>query len=177
MKDESNCFLTDLFTLKSGIVHWVSAEEHRALVARYPGRIGAQIARKKLPFGAPCGFVPVVGRGELTTISGRMILTADIAAALTDGGRWPWDVPRGIDYIPSRDEAAAAELARATWSLHGETLVWRSDVHRDRPAGSPAIGRLLWANRGAVVTRNGCGFLAADVKHLILHGNWPWQWD
>ncbi len=141
--------------------------------------------------GAIAGSRPVHGRGRLVMCSGHVIITGDIAAAIrgdTDGYDWPWQAGISPAHIltgppdslsPDVTDDTAARLARSMWGLERDTLIWRTSPHRDKPAGSTVAGSTVAGGR-VIVTTQRVSFWIDDVKHLLLHGFWPWEapaWD
>lgn len=169
-------YLIDWFTLRAGVVCWVTREE--AVAAGFRGKVLAKL--KSGIAGAPAGARPVHGRGAIVHCSGRRLLSVDILDTLEHGMIWPWE--RGA---PLRHDPASllpgGDKALELWALDGSKLVWKVERHPSRPAGTPVQGAELSEPRGRFVSSGDCAWLMDDVITRLNTGAWPWQsadlWD
>lgn len=166
---------SELFERRGDDVAWISEAARAELARRWKGREGARIARKDFPFGALAGSRPIHGHGREVVMSGRRFTTSDVAAALADGGRWPWQggAP-AVTGAASVDDAARLGAVRECVDLTNAGLVWRVSPHSTIPAGVPVAGTALLGGR-RVMMRHGVGYVTRDVEHALRFGGWPWS--
>ena len=168
--------LIDWFTLRDGVVCWITRSE---AVAR--GFRGTSLRKLKPGLeGRPSGARTVHGRGSIVHCSGRRLLSVDILDALEHGMIWPWERGEPLRFDPAsllREGDKAAEL----WKLEGGALVWAVERHPSRPVGTAVQGAELSQPRGRFISSGGNAWLMDDVVHVLTHGAWPWQstifWD
>lgn len=164
----------DYFELVDGVVRWTANPVTRA---------NGPFRRRRAPWGEAAGSRLITGHGGLITFAGCSLLVGDVAFALANGGEWPWQVSGARAWIADTSDERGAALARERWRIDGDTLVWRvnrgwvADGSPAYPAGSPVRGFDLSGFAGNMVSSSGFGFLAADVRHLLAHGVWPWEAD
>ena len=177
--DKLPAWACELFYADGDVVRWITREEHAAATARcgLARRDAARFRSKLIPYGRVAGGREVHGHGREVNLSGLRLVTADIRAALADGGRWPWE-PGAVQRVGAasvHDAARLAGIADRVALLMG-VLTWRKSPHSTIPAGSAVAGTEFTGSR-RVMMLGGIGYDLADVTHALRFGDWPWCAD